>query len=291
MPQDGTAGKNTEKGFTHGGIFHADDVFATALLRILNPDIKITRGFTVPHDFTGIVYDIGGGKYDHHQKDSRVRKNGVPFAAFGLLWEQFGNELLDEEDAQEFDKHFVQPLDCSDNTGEENVLSLIIADRIPTWQEDSGQMDEAFWEAVGFAKEILERRFRQIRADREAYEIVYQKAVQCRDGILYLEPVVPWKKAVQEQDIMYVIYPSIRGGYNIQAVPDKEDKNELRRPFPESWRGAEPQGLRKLTGIKDLTFCHMSGFLCAAETLEGAYSTARLAMQTGCEGTQKGNGG
>ena len=35
-------------GFTHAGKFHADDVFATALLQILRPDIKITRGFTVP---------------------------------------------------------------------------------------------------------------------------------------------------------------------------------------------------------------------------------------------------
>ena len=32
-------------GFTHAGKFHADDVFATALLQILRPDIKITRGF------------------------------------------------------------------------------------------------------------------------------------------------------------------------------------------------------------------------------------------------------
>ena len=48
-------------GFTHAGKFHADDVFATALLQILRPDIKITRGFTVPDDFDGIVYDIGFG--------------------------------------------------------------------------------------------------------------------------------------------------------------------------------------------------------------------------------------
>ena len=43
------------KGFTHGGKFHADDVFSTALLQILRPDIQIIRGFTVPDDFDGIV--------------------------------------------------------------------------------------------------------------------------------------------------------------------------------------------------------------------------------------------
>ena len=46
-------------GFTHAGKFHADDVFATALLQILRPDIKITRGFVVPDGFDGIVYDVG----------------------------------------------------------------------------------------------------------------------------------------------------------------------------------------------------------------------------------------
>ena len=44
------------RGFTHGGKFHADDVFSTALLQILRPDIKITRGFTVPDNLDGIGY-------------------------------------------------------------------------------------------------------------------------------------------------------------------------------------------------------------------------------------------
>ena len=47
-------------GFTHAGKFHADDVFATALLQIIRPDIKITRGFVVPDEFVvgyGLDYD------------------------------------------------------------------------------------------------------------------------------------------------------------------------------------------------------------------------------------------
>ena len=63
--------------FTHGGKFHADDVFSSALLLYINPEISITRGNSVPDDFTGIVFDIGRGEFDHHQKDSRIRENGV----------------------------------------------------------------------------------------------------------------------------------------------------------------------------------------------------------------------
>ena len=43
-------------------------MFATALLHILRPDLKITRGFVVPDDFDGIVYDVGFGMFDHHQE-------------------------------------------------------------------------------------------------------------------------------------------------------------------------------------------------------------------------------
>ena len=75
-----------KRAFTHGGVFHADDVFATALLLYIKPDLEICRGYQVPEDFDGLVYDIGFGKYDHHQENRRVRKNGVPYAAFGLLW-------------------------------------------------------------------------------------------------------------------------------------------------------------------------------------------------------------
>ena len=71
--------------FTHSGKFHADDVFSAALLLYLNPEIMITRGNRVPEDFDGIVFDIGRGQYDHHQKDSRIRENGIPYAAFGLF--------------------------------------------------------------------------------------------------------------------------------------------------------------------------------------------------------------
>ena len=135
---------NITEGFTHGGIFHADDVFATALLTILNPEIKITRGFTILDHYEGIVYDIGMGRYDHHQKDRRIRANGVPYAAFGLLWERFGEELVCRPDAEKFDEEFVQQIDQADNTGEANLLSMTIADRNLTWQDDPALADHAF---------------------------------------------------------------------------------------------------------------------------------------------------
>ena len=109
-------------GFTHAGKFHADDVFATALLQILRPDIRITRGFVVPDGFDGIVYDVGYGMFDHHQEPREYRANGVPYAAFGLLWRVLGPGLVGERQARLIDENFIQPLDLNDNTGEQNSL-------------------------------------------------------------------------------------------------------------------------------------------------------------------------
>ena len=63
---------------THGGVFHADDVFSTALLQLIYGmgfiRHRLQRVFKVTDeqasDPTCIVFDIGLGKYDHHQKDS-----------------------------------------------------------------------------------------------------------------------------------------------------------------------------------------------------------------------------
>ena len=50
--------KENASAFTHGGKFHADDVFSAALLLYLNPEIQIERGNQVSEDYDGIVFDI-----------------------------------------------------------------------------------------------------------------------------------------------------------------------------------------------------------------------------------------
>ena len=144
-------------GFTHAGKFHADDVFATALLQILRPDIKITRGFVVPDDFDGIVYDIGFGMFDHHQEPRETRPNGIPYAAFGLLWQVLGPGLVGERQARLIDENFIQPLDLNDNTGEQNSLCDAIGFFNPVWDSKEDQ-DACFFKAVAVAKQILENQ-------------------------------------------------------------------------------------------------------------------------------------
>lgn len=276
--------KSSDKAFTHNGKFHADDVFSSALLRIINPDINILRVGSIDENSQGIVFDIGKGEFDHHQKDSRIRENGVPYAAFGLLWEGVGADILGEESAQKFDEKFIQPLDESDNTGIRNSIADLIGDFNPSWESDSNG-DKEFFEAVEFAKKILQNRIGNILAANRAYEVLDKKLDECENGdILILEHSLPWRKKLIPTDIKYVVHPSNRGGYCAIAVPSEEGSMELKCPFCEEWRGKDIEELRKISGIETLNFCHKSGFMIAADKKEDVIRACEISLNNiSCE--------
>lgn len=269
----------TAKALTHAGVFHADDVFATALLTLLRDDIKVIRSNVVPEKFDGIVYDIGGGEFDHHRGELRYRPNGVPYSSFGLLWKRFGGLLLDEDSALTLDEELVQPIDLTDNTGEPNPLTKCIQDFNPLIAASIESFDDCFWDAVDWARDILERRIRSLKYRQDCRAYVRERMSDCNGKILVLERMVPWKQEVIDSGYVFVIYPSLRGGFNVQGVPLREGNPELVKPFPEMWRGKDAATLRRLTGVEGITFCHPSGFLCAAETLEDAHTIARNALE------------
>ena len=134
---------------THGGMYHADDILATALLEIILkgtvvyednwhegdqtiPLVRVTdwKSFVTTED--DIVYDIGLGEFDHHQKNKEIRENGIPYAALGLLWKRFAETQLgfDPEIAKMVDEDFVQYIDQTDNGGQAkfpNTVSALVS--------------------------------------------------------------------------------------------------------------------------------------------------------------------
>ena len=78
---------------THAGRFHADDVFSAALLKIVKPEVKVKRVMHVPEDFDGIAFDIGGGRYDHHQKGAEVRESDMLMPHLGYCGEIWAQSL------------------------------------------------------------------------------------------------------------------------------------------------------------------------------------------------------
>lgn len=269
-----------KQGFTHGGKFHSDDVFATALLKILYPKIKITRGFEVPEDFDGIVYDIGKGRFDHHQADKEVRENGVPYAAFGLLWREFGGYLVGKEEARKFDERFIQPLDLSDNTGVYNDMASAIGNFNPVW-DDETPAESRFWEAEAIAKKFLKNYINKVKGSERAGSIVKEAVKKTlesdRKNVMILDRYVPWKKYTVGTGILAVVYPSKRGGYAAQVVPVSEDDNTPSSHWPHKWWGASAEDLPELSKIPTMRFCHANGFLLTCDTLEDAVKAASMA--------------
>ena len=272
---------------THGGKFHADDVFSAALLKIVRPGITIRRIFEVPDDFKGLVFDIGRGEFDHHQENAETRENGIPYAAFGLLWRELGVQVLlpgcSPEDAAaeaaRFDEHFIQPLDEDDNTGCGNQLAGVIASFNPAGDSDR-LPDDCFAEAVAFADVILRKKIDGIFSTHRAKSLVEKALASETDRIVILPQFAPWKTVLVPSDAEFIVYPSRRGGFDAQTVPESLDSKTAKCDFPLEWAGKEDGELQKLSGLKTLRFCHKGRFLISAGTQDDAFAACRLAMRT-----------
>ena len=279
VPEKGGVMKSIDKirvAYTHAGVFHADDVFAAAFLTMINPKIEVVRTNTPPEEYGDdiLVFDIGRGKYDHHEESDKKEKrdNGVPYAAFGKLWRDYSYlAVSSDEVAKTLDRDFVEKIDFSDNTGAENTLCSYIAALNPTWDEDASS-DDLFMSAVEEARKILGRLIVWKESENKAREIVLASKVD--EGILVLKRFVPWKETVVNEmpDVNFVVYPSSRGGYNVQTVPVDMESKEGRVMFPVEWLGRSNDEL-------GITFCHPGNFLLSTDTLDQAVCVAKKAKK------------
>ena len=202
--------------------------------------------FEVPDGFDGLAFDIGGGPFDHHGPDRQCRENGLPYAAFGLLWREFGEGLVGAEQAKWIDEHFIQPLDKDDNFGTGDSLADAIGGFNPVW-DSTADADARFWQAEAFAAQILKNRLEGARAVNRAGAVVDKALSRMKDGIVVLPRFAPWKNRLRQSEAKLVVYPSQRGGFNAQGVPIPDDpQHRLRCSFPERWRGLRAPQLERV---------------------------------------------
>jgi len=110
---------------THSGTMHADEVFATAFLDLYLGDIRVYRTNNIdPLKISRdtLIYDIGRGKFDHHQNDALKREDGITYSSIGLLWKEFGKDFLKKKDYTNIeeifnavDKDLIEGIDADDN--------------------------------------------------------------------------------------------------------------------------------------------------------------------------------
>ena len=278
---------------THGGVFHADEVMATAILSAIEP-VALNRTFRVPEDTKAFVYDIGGGAYDHHQRGGNgTRENGVPYSSAGLVWRDFGRQLVSCDEAWAFvDQELIAGIDALDNGVYPSVeypivaasFSSLISAFNPNWDEKKSP-DEAFLEAVTFAQGVLSRAIETAESKARAKSLVDEAVAASEGQIIVLPRFAPWQEYVltsddpKAVDALYVVFPSNRGGYNVQAIPDAVDSFGNRKPLPEAWRGLRDGDLQEVSGVADATFTHPAGFIGGANTLAGVIAMARKAIE------------
>ena len=288
---------------THNGSFHADEVFCTALFELLLfEDINLLR----TRELAGakedaIIFDVGKGELDHHQKvGNGQRDNGVKYAAFGLVWKKYGRKLLTklgilniEEVFEDIDKNIICGMDNFDNGISETLpsnpmlsISKVIEHMTPQYGY-SDEEDEKFIEAVNLAKTVLNDEIKFSNSKSMAKFIVESAIENSENGIMCLSDRVPWEEILFSSknpiagDILYVIRPgkTKKDGYSINAVLIELDKFENRLKFPLEWGERSPEELQRMTGIKTLRFCHQACFICITDTFEDAYKAAQLSIE------------
>ena len=277
---------------THASKFHPDDVFATSFLSLLYPNSIVYRASKIDKEYKDkIIYDIGFGKYDHHQADAKWRNNKIKYSSFGLLWQEFGLDYLKEkteyyqEVFNNIDQKLVCQIDGIDNGNFYTIESdyyLLDLDKIIDlynfeWDSDEDN-NTNFIKAVNMATEILNNLIKREIAEVKAFKIVSKKLESLDSNILYLEKHMPYIDAIFSNNysskIDAVIFPSNRGGYNIKPLTISKESKELKVNFPQEWLGLHDQELSKKSGIKTANFIHSTGFIAATETLSDAYLLA-----------------
>ena len=284
---------------THSGTMHADEVFATAFLSLYLDDVRVFRTSQIDSSTVSdnvLVYDIGRGKFDHHQLDAEKRDNDITYSSFGLLWREFGRDFLKKNDFDNIeevwlgiDKDLVEGIDADDNgifpkieaPCKVKTLSNVIKLFNPSF--DSGEEESSqFLKAVEVARAIFEEEVYYINgkviADKKVEEIIENNDPELK--YLVLDEFLPYEDAILNNEnannLLFVAFPSNRGGYAIKTISKSLEDKTARLDFPEEWAGLQNEELENVSGIKGLRFCHTGRFIVSCNDLDAVYKVFDL---------------
>lgn len=288
---------------THNGNFHADEVFAVASLLIIldgeEVEVERTRDDSVIEqaDYAidvGQIHDPAHNRFDHHQTEGAgVRENGIPYASFGLIWKEFGEQISGSKQVADIIEQklvmFVDALDNGVKIAEpiyEGVRPYDITDYFYSfWIDEEVGEDEVnrvFKRSVGLAKDLIKReaeKAQHIIEEGRIVEEIYNKTDDKR--IIVLDRHLAWGTVmIEKPEPLIVVYPATDGKkWNAKTVRVSLNSFETRIKFPESWAGKVNGDLVEATGVKGALFCHRARFLVVAESKEGALALAEKALK------------
>lgn len=296
---------------THDGGFHADDVFATTILKeVMDVEKVIRTRDSVKLQTCDLIFDVGNGQFDHHSKDKKYRNNGIPYAACGLIWKEYGkvyiknllnrfklkyDENLIDSIFIKLDNTIIQQIDAADNgikiinnTLNNMVicdLSNVIENFNIQWYETytSEKSDNQFMEAVKFSKNLLENKTINIYYALKGKDILLKQYQKSKKEYIVLDEFMPWKTSIHEIDptgkIKFIIFQGSDGNWNVQCVPKILGEFQNRLDLPKEWAGLRNEELAEKTGINDSIFCHVNLFLAVFKTKQSAIKCAEKVLE------------
>ncbi|MCB9818665.1 MYG1 family protein [Candidatus Nomurabacteria bacterium] len=288
-----------QKIITHSGSFHSDDIFAVATLQlhfgvenvevIRTRDEEIIASGDIVVDVGG-VYDAEKQRFDHHQNGAPVRDNGIPYAAFGLIWKHYGEQVAGSpEAAADIERRFVLPIDANDvgislyDLNDKNIAPITLQDLMSLWRPVWGSIaddDIGFTEACAFARDTILRAILQTKGDiaqKQYVESIYTEAINKQ--VLIFDKSVSTFHLIDYPEVFVAVYPSEEGDrWSAAMVRKSHDSFETRVKFPAEWGGLRDEELAKVSDVSDAVFCHKAGFLFVARSKEGALEAARKAI-------------
>jgi len=281
----------------HNGSFHSDEVFAIAILKLINPTFKVIR--TRDEDKLKSVdmrIDVGGVynektfDFDHHQESfSEIRENKIPYAACGLIWKHFGNILVKTDDELQFvDDKIIQQIDADDNgirvydskDISPYTLQHVMGTFAPSWSDKTADFDAGFNRAVKFAIGVIDSEIKRAKSQTKIKELLVKAIKKSNGDYIVLSKSCPWKNyIIENSSAKYVIYKGASENWHIQGVPISRDSFDTRKPFPKNWAGLRDVELQEITGVKSAIFCHKNLFLSVCETKADAIKLVEIALE------------
>lgn len=270
---------------THDGLFHADEVFACALIKLIYPDVKIIRS-RVMNPEADIYVDVGGHfdnhtYFDHHQRgfDEYHINTEIPKSSFGLVYDKYINKLINGEKVINTVKNqIVIPIDAHDNNIkiEKPYRPYTVSNIISAFNaKDVRNNNDEFDTAVSIAALILENCIQNVvdfyyidSAVIDAFDSAENE--NRKYAILdkfYQYNAIFYDDQNKYQNIHHVIYKEA-DHYRALCINDPKT-NKPKSPFPKEWGGLEKSQLEEQSGIPGSIFCHRGQFLASNSSLDG----------------------
>lgn len=232
---------------THKGVFHADEVFAIAILSKIYREYELIRTYDITDYHLKskfcFVLDIGREytpskhNFDHHQ-DPKLPATNI------LIYDYLANDIhkiygIDKSMAEKFDDivkskllNFISDMDVGSILEEDirnipNISSIISGFNV---------FENGFDMALDLAKNVVESTF--INAKKAIDTLVIWKSLENVNPYVKIQRddtvMVDWKSLAKEDNIYLLIQPNARGGWQIvsrstnEYIIPSDDKQSFR---------------------------------------------------------------